>query len=116
MAGLISKVYAQTQFTTPADQPACLQALEGVYSRIISVAFWAIGIAAFFAIVGGGFKYMTGGGDEKAITSARQSITYGIAGLVLAVSCYAILLGFNIAILKLNIGPLIQFTIPGTCP
>jgi len=99
--------------------PACLQALETVYEKTLSTVFWGIGIASFFAVVGGGFKYMTAGGDDKALMSAKQTLTYGIMGLVIAVASYAIFVGLDLAVFKVDIlkfGPLLRFDIPGDCP
>lgn len=95
--------------------PACLQALETVYEKTLSTIFWGIGIASFFAVVGGGFKYMTAGGDDKALMSAKQTLTYGIMGLVIAVASYALFVGLDLAVFRVSIGPLLRFDIPGTC-
>jgi|GEM_PF-3240606 len=94
--------------------PACLQALETVYEKALSVAFWGVGIASFFAIIMGGIKYMIASGDDKALTSSKQTITYGIIGLVIAVAGYALLNGLNLIIFR--VPNLIRFDIPGTCP
>ncbi|PIS23150.1 hypothetical protein COT49_01675 [candidate division WWE3 bacterium CG08_land_8_20_14_0_20_40_13] len=114
---IVKEAWAQTRFipsdagTNPA--PACLQALETVYEKALSTAMWGVGIASFFGIIIGGVKYMASGADDKALTSARQTITYGIIGLVLAVAAYALLNGLNLIIFRVS--SLIKFDIPGTC-
>ncbi|MBU1104300.1 hypothetical protein L6255_03740 [Candidatus Parcubacteria bacterium] len=107
-----------TRFPTAGGlnpDPACLQALETVYEKTLSTVFWGIGLASFFAIVMGGFKYMTAGGDDKALMSARQTLTYGIMGLVIAIASYAIFVGLDLAVFKVTVGPLLRFDIPGDC-
>jgi hypothetical protein len=105
-----------TRFNTGGGanpNPACLQALETVFEKGLSTALWGVGIACFFAIIIGGIKYMTAGADDKAMGGAKQTITYGIIGLVIAVSAYALLNGLNLIIFR--IPNLIKFDIPGTC-
>lgn len=112
---MISPVFAQIQFNTDATSPACLQAAEGIYSRALSAAFWIAGVGVLLALLSGGFKYMLAQGDEKAMMSAKQTITYGVGGLVLAILAYAVLKGFDLAFLKVNasFGPFLKFSIPG---
>jgi len=118
LAILANNLLAQTRFKPVVGlnpEPACLQALETVYEKTLSTIFWGIGIASFFAVVGGGFKYMTAGGDDKALMSAKQTLTYGVMGLVIAVASYAIFVGLDLAVFRVSIGPLLRFDIPGTC-
>jgi hypothetical protein len=49
------------------------------------------GIALFIMLVVGGFRYITSGGNPKAVESARNTLTYAILGMVLLASAYLIL-------------------------
>jgi hypothetical protein len=49
------------------------------------------GIILFILLIVGGFKYITSGGDPKAIDSAKGTITSAITGLVIILVSYLIL-------------------------
>lgn len=60
------------------------------------------GMLAVLIIIWGGFKYLTAQGDEKAVASARGTITGAIIGLVILLAIAVI--GFIInAVLKINV-------------
>ena len=42
-----------------------------------------VGIAAVIMIIFGGFKYITSGGKQESVTSAKNTILYAIVGLVI---------------------------------
>ena len=71
--------------------PAQLVDLEIYFGRILGVATSLFGIAAFIMILTGGFKYMTAGGDPKQTASAKQTITWAIAGVVLTIAAWFII-------------------------
>lgn len=54
---------------------------------LLSISF----IAAFVWLILAGFKFITSGGDPKAIEAAKSQITWGIIGLVVILTSYAIL-------------------------
>ncbi len=49
----------------------------------INIFSWIIGVVAVFAIIFGGFKYITSGGDSSGVTGAKNTILYAIIGLVI---------------------------------
>ena len=57
---------------------------------IINVILYIVGILAVVMIIFGGIKYMTSAGDQSAVTSAKNTILYGIIGLVITLLAYAI--------------------------
>lgn len=70
---------------------ATLKGLEAVFSNIISVALALAGIVLFVMFLVGGFRYLTSGGDPKAVEAARGTLTYAIAGLAILVFAVVIL-------------------------
>lgn len=54
-----------------------------VLIRIINILLATGGAVAFLFLVWGGLQYMISGGDEKAITTSKATITYAVLGLVL---------------------------------
>jgi hypothetical protein len=73
------------------NSPASLSDLEVLFQRVISIALGLGGIVLFIMLVVGGFKYLTSGGDPKAVESAQKTLTSAILGLVLLLSAYLIL-------------------------
>lgn len=63
----------------------------GIFTNIVSVLIGLAGIALFVTLLLGGFKYITAGGDPKAVDAAQKTITYAIIGLVAIVASYLVL-------------------------
>lgn len=55
-------------------------------SILIIVSFIAFFLWTIFA----GFRFITSGGDEKAVSSAWSSIYWGIIGMIVVLSSYAL--------------------------
>ena len=64
--------------------------LEGVYRQILTVVVGLGLLALFVMLTIGGFKYLTAAGDPKAVTSAKQTMTYAVIGIVLMALAYLI--------------------------
>lgn len=64
--------------------------LRVVIGNIIKTALSFLGVVAIVIILIGGFKYMTAGGDTEKVKNAQNYIMYGIIGLVIILSAYAI--------------------------
>ncbi|MBU1164515.1 hypothetical protein KKA15_03065 [Patescibacteria group bacterium] len=62
---------------------------ESVMS-IVNVALGFLGILAILIILWGGFVWLTAGGDESKVESAKKIITGGVVGLVIILSALAI--------------------------
>ncbi|OGM21461.1 hypothetical protein A2955_02560 [Candidatus Woesebacteria bacterium RIFCSPLOWO2_01_FULL_37_19] len=58
---------------------------ECLFGRAVSVVLALAGIALFIMLVLGGFKYLSSGGDPKALDSAKKTLTYAIGGMILLV-------------------------------
>ena len=64
--------------------------LVGMIQTIINVVLSIVGIIAVVVVIFGGFTYMTSAGDPGKITKAKNTIMYGIIGLIIALLAYAI--------------------------
>ena len=73
------------------DDAAQLADLNTIFASILSVAARLAGLAAVIMIVSSGFKYLTSGGDPKAVAGARNTLTYAVYGLLLLALAYLIL-------------------------
>jgi len=70
---------------------ATIQNLECIFSNIVKDALGFAGIVLFILIILGGFKYMTSGGDPKAVEGAQKTLTYAIGGLIVILLSFLIL-------------------------
>ena len=59
-------------------------------NTIISVIIGVLGLAAVVVIVLGGVSYVTSAGDPGKVKKAKDTILYGIIGLVVALLAFAI--------------------------
>ena len=64
--------------------------LMGTLQTIINVALGLIGFVAVVMIIFGGFQYITSSGDAAKVTKAKNTIMYGVIGLVIALLAFAI--------------------------
>ena len=64
--------------------------VEEVLPTVVNVLLFLIGALSVIMIIYGGIRYVTSGGDQGAITSAKNTIMYSVVGLVVAILAYAI--------------------------
>ena len=64
--------------------------LNGMISTILNVVFGVVGIVAVIMIIIGGVNYTTSQGDSQKIQKAKNTIMYGIIGLVVVLLAFAI--------------------------
>ena len=76
-----------------------LDIVRGVIRFILVLAF----IVAFVMLLVGGVRWIIAGGDEKAVSGARNTITAALIGLVIILVAYAIIrlveVFFNVSII-----------------
>ncbi len=66
------------------------QDIRFTIARIINISLSLLGIIVVVIIIYAGFEWMTAGGSEDKVSSAKQRITYAIIGLAIILSAYAI--------------------------
>lgn len=71
---------------------ATIADLGTVFSNVVGYALGFAGILLFVLLLLGGFKFITSGGDPKAVESARKTITSAIVGLIIILVSYLILI------------------------
>ena len=64
--------------------------LMDMLTIIINVALGVIGFVAVVMIIIGGVQYTTSSGDTAKVTKAKNTILYGVVGLVIALLAFAI--------------------------
>jgi hypothetical protein len=73
------------------DDVATIQGLECLIGNVFSVIITVIGLAGFVMFVIGAFRYMLSGNDTKGVETAKNTITFSIIGIVVALSGFIIL-------------------------
>ena len=82
---LATATYAQNA-SSYLDNLTSVGVKGDLMTLIYSIINWAIGIAALVCVVVlivSGYKYITAAGDENKVTSATQTLTFAIIGLVI---------------------------------
>lgn len=70
---------------------AGLTQFEGVFTNFISVIVGLGFIILVVMIVLAGFKYLTSGGEPKAVQQAHQTVTWALLGIVFMAIAWIIL-------------------------
>lgn len=105
---LPSLAFAQSLIPTEISPIQNLvKVIQSVIRFILLVAF----ILAFIFLIIGGIRWITAGGDEKAVAGARGMITGALIGLVIVLVAYALIRTVEI-FFGINIITGQQFTIP----
>lgn len=73
------------------EDVATIEDLGTLFQRVVGFALGFAGIVLFILLIIGGFKYITSGGDPKAVEGARKTLTYAIAGLLVILLSYLVL-------------------------
>lgn len=64
--------------------------INQILGNVVQLAYAAAGLLFFFMFILGGIRYIQAGGDEKAVTAARSSLTQAVIGLVVVVAAFLI--------------------------
>ena len=73
------------------NNAATIQDLNVIFGKVIAVVLGLAGIALFVMLLVGGFKFISAGGDPKAMEEAKKTLTYAIGGLVLVAVAFLII-------------------------
>ena len=105
MKDIITRLAATTT-TTTGDLPDVntvgnnsdnlIEVVTGIINAVIGV----LGIVAVIVIIMGGVSYMTSSGDAAKVKKAKDTILYGVIGLVICVLAFAIVNFVVLNILK----------------
>lgn len=79
-------------FPVYAQEPARISDVLTVIQKLIGFLAPAAAIAFLVMMLFGGYKFLTSGGDQKQVSSARSTMTYAILGIILVVVSWLILL------------------------
>jgi hypothetical protein len=74
-----------------ANGIATISNLSCLFQNVVKYALGFAGIVLFVMLLVGGFKFITSGGDPKAVEGAKKTLTYAIAGLIIILISFLIL-------------------------
>ena len=90
ITGLITKFAAQNDGDPGKYIGGKGEPLEDSINTIISGIIAALGIVCVIVMIIGGVNYMTSSGDTAKVKKAKDTILYGLIGLIVCVLAYAI--------------------------
>lgn len=80
-----------TQCAQPSNTPTELVGENGIFTTVSNILIFLVGIIAVIMLIIGGIRYAVSGGDQAAVTAAKNTILYAIIGLVVAFMAFAII-------------------------
>lgn len=78
--------YAECNLPNPDNEKSLMQTV----SQILNVVVGVVGVVAVAAIIVGAIYFVTSQGDAAKVTRARNTILYGVVGLIVALLAFAI--------------------------
>lgn len=72
------------------DSSATTDDLLGTVRNVINVILGILGIVAVVVIIMGGFSFLTSQGDAGKVMKGRNTILWGVVGLIVALSAFTI--------------------------
>lgn len=70
---------------------ATIRGLQCLLGNVLSVAISAIGFIGFVMIIFSAYRFMTSGGNSKGVEASRNTLTWAVIGLLLALASISIL-------------------------
>lgn len=112
-------IFAQQAFAQSAWSGVCvggddndvatIQGLECLIANVFQVILTVIGLAGFVMMIIGAFRWLVSGGNAKGVEAARNTITFAVVGLVVALSAFIVL---NLIASFTGINVITSFVIP----
>lgn len=90
-SGIAGGVTAGASCAQGDDQQAQLFGPNGIFKKVTDVLLFIIGAVAVIMLVIGGIRYTVSGGDQAAVTAAKNTILYAIVGIIVAILAYAVI-------------------------
>ena len=73
----------------PTDAAEDLFGENSIFQVVTNILLFLIGAISVIMLIIGGIRYVVSGGDQNAITSAKNTILYAIIGIVVAFLAFA---------------------------
>jgi len=70
---------------------ATLSCIPAIFSNVVSALLAFAGFFALFLFIFAGFRYMNAAGDPKKLEGARNTLIYGIIGLIIVLFSFFVI-------------------------
>jgi len=67
----------------PGTTKSPAKTIDDTIANIINLISMAVGAVAVIMIIVGGFRYITSGGNQEGVKSAKNTVIYALIGLVI---------------------------------
>lgn len=57
----------------------------GIITGLVDTISWVVGVVSVIMVVAGGLKFVTSGGNQQSVQSAKSTVIYALIGLVVAI-------------------------------
>jgi len=74
-----------------ASDVATIQGFQCLIGNVLMIFMTGLGLIGFVMFIVGSFSYMLSGGNAKGTETAKNTMTYSVIGLVVALSSFIIL-------------------------
>jgi hypothetical protein len=64
--------------------------LTAIMANLTNALIFLVGAISVIMMVIGGLRYVTSNGDSKSVEGAKNTITYAVIGIIVAIAAYAI--------------------------
>lgn len=91
------------------DGVATIKGLECLIGNVFIVFLSVLGLSGFVMIIIAAFRWMLSGGNTKGVETARNTMTFAVAGIVLALSGFIVL---NLIAQFTGVEEILRFRIP----
>lgn len=71
-------------------KPGDTRTVQNTFEDIANTLIFFVGAIAVIMLIIGGLRYVLSGGDNSAVTSAKNTILYALVGVVVAFAAWAI--------------------------
>jgi uncharacterized membrane protein len=113
MSPFVRPVFAETlRYLEDNGQVATVKSLETLFANVIRAVVAFVGVVLFIMLIVSGFTFLLSGGDAKRLEKARGTLTSALAGLVIVVAAYIIILFIS----KFTGIDITKFVIPDSNP
>jgi hypothetical protein len=81
--GLCAGVNLDVNDTNCTGGTDAVSTINDLIRKVINLLSVIVGVVAVIMIMVGGFRYITSGGNDTGVTSAKNTILYAIIGLII---------------------------------
>lgn len=85
-----SSVASGAACAQPAGTADNLFVANGIFQQISNTLIFLVGAIAVIMLIIGGLRYVTSNGEASSIKGAKDTITYAIIGIIVAMLSYAL--------------------------